>query len=192
MSLAELAASLEGFNPKEDKINASSGNGLPAGEYEVVVENAAHKTFKSGWDCFGFDLSVISGEHAGAKEMVNLSFAEVAKSGKQIPDFVLERNAKTVMTLGSLMGVEVPVKTFLLPNETDIHEKLNALLHSHTGALAHMTISERPNKKDPDNPYKEYEFSAPETQMDTPQVSDDAMPFQNTDSINIDDDDLPF
>lgn len=192
MGLQNLAEQLGSFNPKEDKINAGSGNGLPAGEYEVTVEDATHKTFRSGWDCFGFDLSVVAGEYAGSKEQVNLSFAEVSKSGKAIPDFVLERNAKTVMTLGALMGVQVTVDNFLLPNETDIHERLNELLHGHIGAMVHMTITEKPNKKDPNNPFKEYEFSEPQTTMETPEVSDNDLPFGNTDEINVEDDDLPF
>lgn len=176
MSLAELAQTLGNFDPKEDKIN-SGGNGLPAGEYDVVIEDASHRVFESGWDCVSFKFNVTTGDHAGANEILNLSFAETAKSGKQIPDFVLERNLKTVLTLGSLMGVKVPLETFNLPNETDIHEKLGQMLHGEIGAMAHMTITERPNKKDPANPFKEYEFAESEQTADAIEIDDDDMPF---------------
>lgn len=193
MSLADLAKSLQDFDPKKDNINQSNNNGLPAGEYEVLIEDASHKTFQSGWDCIGFDFSVLTGEFAGRKEIVNLSFAETSKSGKNIPEFVLERNGRTVMALGALMGVTVPVSVFLMDNETDIHEKLGQMLHSEIGETVKMIIKTRPNKNDPDNPYKEYEFKASEQSIETPDVDDSAMPFADSENqIEISDDELPF
>lgn len=189
MSLAELAQAMENYDPKKDKINGG-GNGLPAGDYNVIIEEAAHKTFRSGWDCLGFTFKVIDGDHAGQKESVNLSFAETAKSGKAIPDFVLERNMKTVITLGHLMNVDVPVKAFLLPNETDIHEELGQLLRSEIGATAKMTISERENKKNPAEPFKEYEFEASNVAMETPAA--DATPFNNAEDLDLENMELPF
>lgn len=184
MSLAELAAQFESFDPKKDKINGG-GNGLPAGEYNAVIEVAEHKTFRSGWDCLGFEFKVVDGEHAGQKEQLNISFAETTKNGKDIPDFVLERNMNTVKTLGHLMGKEVPFKPFQLPNETDIHEELGQLLRGNVGAIVKMTISERENKNNPANPYKEYEFDKSDLQMETPAAD-------NFDSIELADEDLPF
>lgn len=190
MSLAELAKSIQNYDPKKDKIN-SGGNGLPAGTYNVIIEDASHRAFKSGWDCMSFSFKVIDGEHAGQKEVVNLSFAEVAKSGKRIPDFVLERNMKTVITLGHLMKVTVPVSAFLLPNETDIHEELNGLLHSEIGATAKMTIKERENKNNPAEPFKEYEFDESDLQMETPAAK--STPFENNvEELDLETMDLPF
>ncbi|CAI2676693.1 hypothetical protein AKUG0403_PHAGE200120 (plasmid) [Apilactobacillus kunkeei] len=88
------------------------------------------------------------------------------------------------------MGVTVSPEVFLLPNETDIHEKLNELIHPEIGNLVHLTIKTRENKNDPDNPYKEYEFDEAETKVETPDA--DATPFSNGDQIEIDDEDLPF
>lgn len=190
MGLQDIANDLKNFDAKNDKVNVSNMNGLPAGEYEVMVENAEHKVYQSGFDCFAVTLNVVTGEHASQKEFINTSFAETSKSGNAIPDFVLERNARMVMKLGALMGVEVSPEVFLLPNETDIHEKLNELLHPEIGKMVHLTIKTRPNKNDPSNPYKEYEFDEPETQIETPEA--DGTPFSNTDQIDIDDDDLPF
>lgn len=190
MGLQDIANDLKNFDAKNDKINVSNMNGLPAGEYEVMVENAEHKVYGSGFDCFAVTLNVVSGEHAGQKEFINTSFAETTKNGNAIPDFVLERNARMVMKLGALMGASVSPEVFLLPNETDIHEKLNELIHPEIGKLVHLTIKTRPNKKDPDNPYKEYEFDEAETKVETPDAGE--TPFSNGDQIEIDDEDLPF
>lgn len=190
MGLQDIANDLKNFDAKNDKINVSNMNGLPAGEYEVMVENAEHKVYKSGFDCFAVTLNVVSGDRAGQKEFINTSFAEVSKNGKPIPDFVLDRNARMVMKLGALMGVTVSPEVFLLPNETDIHEKLNELIHPEIGKLVHLTIKTRENKNDPDNPYKEYEFDEAETKVETPDAGE--TPFSNSGQIEIDDEDLPF
>ena len=50
-----------------------------------------------------------------------------------------------------------------------------------------MTINVTPNKKDPDNPYRNYEFSAGK-KIEKPQPGDDATGT----TTEVDDDDLPF
>ncbi|TPR40429.1 DUF669 domain-containing protein [Apilactobacillus micheneri] len=176
MSLADLVNNnLKDFDPKKDNINGG-GNGLPAGDYKVSISEAGHTVYKSGYDCLKFKFEVIEGEHTGESELMNVSFAETSKKGNPIPDFVLERNMKTILTLSELMDAGVTSDMFLLGNETDIHVAIDKKIHDKVGVVVNMNISERPNKKDPSNPYKEYEFSE----------------AKQPENIDIDDEDLPF
>lgn len=176
MSLADLVnKNLKGFDPRKDNINGG-GNGLPAGDYKVTISEAGHHVYDSGFDCLRFKFEVVEGEHTGESELMNISFAETSSKGNPIPDFVLERNMKTVLTLGSLMKADLDSGMFLLGNETDIHRAIDEKIHGHIGVLVNMNITERPNKKDPSNPYKQYEFSEAE-QPEQIDVEDDDLPF---------------
>lgn len=182
MSLADLANStLEGFDPKKDSINSGS-NGLPVGEYTTTVESINHQVYDSGYDCVRVVFQVIEGDHVGEKEYYNISFAETytdkqTRKVKAIPDFILSRNIKFIAKLGNLLGVDVPA-TVYADNETDTHENINQLLHGKAGAIVKLTVNERPNKKDPSSPYKEYELNEVEEKIDVPNIEDDSgFPF---------------
>lgn len=185
MSLADVLNGMKDFDAKKDKVNTNNMNGLPAGEYQAMISDIGHMVYKSGYECIGVIFEVISGNHAGEKEYVNISMAEKSKNGKDIPDFVLERNVKLLMKLDALTA-ETPVLTardFIGENETDVHENVAQKLHNRVGKTINLTVITRPNKKDPDNPFKEYELAA-------------AAPIQTADpageDIVIPDKDLPF
>lgn len=174
MSLRDLAnKGLAGFDPNKDSVDAPQG--LPAGEYTTTVSAIEHRSFDSGWDCFGSTFEVVEGEHAGQKENVNISFAETSSKGKAIPDFILDRNIKFVSKLGAFMGVDITADDFAADNETDIHEHLAKKLHDHIGVMVTLVVTTRPNKKDPSNPYTSY----------------DLKPMEQPEEIDIDDDSLP-
>lgn len=191
MSLRDLASKgLEGFDAKNDSINAPQG--IPAGKYLAAVEKSGHRVFDSGWDAFGVTFEVIEGEYAGRKENVNISFAETSKNGKTIPDFILDRNIKFVAKLGALLGVDVTGDDFGYDNETDIHEHLAQKLHSQAGKFVNLEIIERPNKKDPSNPYRSYDLEEAD-QPEIPEVSDNDMPWDNAPApTDSDAPELPF
>lgn len=174
MSLRDLAnKGLAGFDPNKDSVDAPQG--LPAGEYTTTLTAIEHRTFNSGWDCFGTTFEIAEGEYAGRRENVNISFAETSKAGKAIPDFILDRNIKFVSKLGSFIGVDITADDFGMENETDIHEHLANKLHDHIGVLMTLVVTTRPNKKDPSNPYTSYDLE----------------PMEQPTEINVDDDDLP-
>lgn len=192
MSLREMAAKgLAGFDPNKDSVEAPQG--LPAGDYKAAVSSIEHRSFDSGWDCFGTTFEVVEGDHAGQKENVNISFAEKSKAGKAIPDFILDRNIKFVSKLGAFSGVDITADDFGGENETDIHEHLANKLHEHIGTLVILKVSVRPNKKDPSNPYTSYDLD----QTDQPEaidLGDDDLPdsLQNSDKAPMPtDDDAP-
>lgn len=176
MSLLDLAAdTLDNFDPKKDSVNSGGNQGLPDGDYLAAVEDIKHATFDSGWDCLQIVFSVLDGEHAGEKEFDRISFATMSKKGKAIPDFILSRNIKFVIKLGSLLGVEMKPEYFASDNETDTHETLSQVLAPEKGKTVTLHVKHRPNKKDPDNPYTEYDLDAAE----------------QPEELNVDDADLP-
>lgn len=177
MSLRDFASKgLEGFDAKNDAI--STPQGLPAGKYLVAVEKIGHRVFDSGWDAFGVTFEVAEGEHTGRKENVNISFAETSKSGKPIPDFVLDRNIKFVAKLGALLGVDITGDDFGYDNETDIHDHLSQKLHGQTGKFVNLEIVERPNKKDPSSPFRSYDLKEAE-QPEIIDVTENDLPWSD-------------
>lgn len=179
MSLLDLAANtLDNFDPNKDSVNAGS-TGLPDGDYLTAVESIEHRTFDSGWDCLQIVFSVLDGEHAGEKEFDRISFATHSKAGKAIPDFILSRSIKFVIKLGSLLGVDMKPEYFASENETDTHQMLAEALAPEKGKTVTLHVKHRPNKKDPDNPYTEYDLDAAE-QPETMDISDADLPSDLT------------
>ncbi|KRN27732.1 hypothetical protein IV38_GL001946 [Lactobacillus selangorensis] len=175
MSLRDIAQkSLAGFDAKKDSVSAPQG--LPAGEYTMIVTKIDHRVFDSGWDAFGITFEVVEGDETGRHENVNISFAETSKSGKPIPDFVLDRNIKFASKLGALLGVDITSDDFAFDSETDIHEHLAQKMHGQEGKLVKLEIIESPNKKDPSHPYRNYDLKEAE-QPETIDVKDDDLPY---------------
>ena len=175
MSLLDIAANtLNNFDPKKDSVNSGS-TGLPDGDYLTAIESIEHRTFDSGWDCLQLVFSVLDGDHAGEKEYDRISFATKSKAGKAIPDFILSRSIKFVIKLGSLLGVEMKPEYFASENETDTHEMLANALATKKGQSIILHVKHRPNKKDPDNPYVEYDLDAAE-QPETADITDADLP----------------
>lgn len=179
------------FDAKHDKINTSQYDPLPAGEYLVVMNKAEHFVSKrSGWEAMSFDMQVIEGDYAGRHEHVMVSLAEKSMKGKAIPDFVIARNIRTIAKISALSDVQLDDSDFE-GVETDAYEKIRVKFMGHEGATMLMKITESPNKKDPDNPYRNYEFA--EHEETTPEPADTDDKDLPTDTTEVDDDqDLPF
>ncbi|WP_288531977.1 hypothetical protein [uncultured Secundilactobacillus sp.] len=194
MSLRDIANEItaSSFDPKTDAVATAAG--LPAGDYTTVVSEISHRVFDSGWDAFNVTFEVVEGEHAGQKENVNISFAEKAKSGKAIPQFILERNMKLVMKLGAFLGVEITPDDFA-DNETDTHENLYQKLRGHEGVAMILKVTVRENKKDPSNPYTSYDLDEAEQPEELPAddpFASDTASQDATEPPVVDDSELPF
>jgi len=191
MSLLSLASdTLDNFDAKKDTV-AAGNQGLPDGEYNVDVEDISHATYDSGWECVKLVFGVLDGEHAGEKEYDNLSFAEKTTTGKAMPDFVLSNNIRFITKLGALMGVQITPQLFAGPTETEVHEALVAALAPEKGKAVVLKVKHTPNKKDPSNPYVNYELGEAE-QPEIIDVSDDQLPDAMTQPVPTPtDDDLP-
>ncbi|CAI3453050.1 hypothetical protein CIRMBP1220_01990 [Enterococcus cecorum] len=171
MSLKDYAQKvLENFDPKKDDPNAGSNNGLPEGEFDVVLNNVEFKVFeKSGWEALSITLEVTVGEQAGQREFINLGF------GEDLHEFVLSKNIKVVSKLASVIGL------VLTDEDWEDEQTLAAAFKDSIGSQFVLTKTLTPNKKDPTRPYANYDFVAYDEEdmqaIEAVEVSDEELPF---------------
>lgn len=110
MSLKELATqTLEGFNPATDDASQQENEGLPAGEYDVVLNSIQFQVFDSGYECLAIDAEVLIGEHAERHEFININLDPefVTSAGVKLYDeypFMLTQNIKYISQLAFAVG----------------------------------------------------------------------------------------
>lgn len=171
MSLKDYAQKvLENFDPKKDDPNAGSNNGLPEGEFDVVLNNVEFKVFeKSGWEALSITLEVTVGEYAGQREFINLGF------GEDLHEFVLSKNIKVVSKLASVIGL------VLTDEDWEDEQTLAAAFKDSIGSQFVLTKTLSPNKKEPTRPYANYDFVAYDEEdmqaIEAVEVSDEELPF---------------
>lgn len=171
MSLKDYAQKvLENFDPKKDNPNAGGNNGLPEGEFDVVLSNVEFKVFeKSGWEALSITLEVTVGEQAGQREFINLGF------GEDLHEFVLSKNIKVVSKLASVIGL------VLTDEDWEDEQTLAAAFKDSIGSQFVLTKTLTPNKKDPTRPYANYDFVAYDEEdmqaIEAVEVSDEELPF---------------
>ena len=171
MSLKDYAQKvLENFDPKKDDPNAGGNNGLPEGEFDVVLNNVEFKVFeKSGWEALSITLEVTVGEQAGQREFINLGF------GEDLHEFVLSKNIKVVSKLASVIGL------VLTDEDWEDEQTLAAAFKDSIGSQFVLTKTLTPNKKDPTRPYANYDFVAYDEEdmqaIEAVEVSDEELPF---------------
>ena len=133
-----------------------------------MMERIKNQDTPWGSEQLSIRVQVLDGEHAGQKEFVNLSLDETTAKGNSNP--MLGRNIKLIAKLASNSGIELQDEDW-----EDIETLANALaLAEGRTVLMHLTVSE--NKKNPQYPYRNYDFDEAE----------------EPDEIVIDDDDVPF
>lgn len=190
MGLQEaFAAATKDWDAKKD--SANQADLIPAGTYQVVLDKTDHPVYKSGWDCLRFSMQVIKGKYASRKEQLRISLATKTTEGKPIQDWIVSRNIRTISKIGAMVGLNVTPELFP-DNETDAYEKLVAAFKPYEGKTLEMTITFTRNKKDPNNPYRNYDFG-PGIKVEEPTAKEE--PVADSDSgaePTIDDDDLPF
>ncbi|MDT2809164.1 DUF669 domain-containing protein [Enterococcus asini] len=154
----------EGFDAKKDNISQSSK--LEPGTYPVRLKSAQANVSKSGQTQLAITLEVVSGKDKNRLEIIYMSFDE------GLPAFVLEKNGRTLLKIAAVSDMEFKKKD--LEDEYTAAEALSQVI----GSQFKMNLSVSPNKKNPNYPYRNYEFGPLEEQTDN--------------SIDIEDDDLPF
>ena len=147
MSLLETLKNVkaEGYDPKKDRIN--NGGLLETGVYPVRLISAERDVNKRGQEQVIVKLEVVSGNFAERKETLFLSF----DSG--LPEFVLERSGKTLLALVEMAEIK------LGKGDLDDEEAAAETLKRGIGKQFKMDLRVVPNKKNPDYPYRNYEFS---------------------------------
>lgn len=181
----------EKYDPKKDDIS-SGFQPIPDGTYTVSLSGVNHGVWKnSQTDYIRFSFDVVTGEQAGRQEHITPILADKKSNGDPMPESVLARSIKMVQKIGAMVGFDVPDKVFLGANESENYEAIQEAFHNAgvIGKLLKLTIKSTPNKKDPDNPWRNYKFEEAE-QPTTANVED---PFKDAATgMEITDDDLPF
>ena len=181
----------EKYDPKKDDIS-SGFKPIPDGTYTVTLSGVNHGVWeKSGTDFVRFSFDVVTGEQAGRQEHITPILASKKSNGDPMPEAVLARSIKMVQKIGAMVGFDVPDKVFMGANESEDYEMIQNEFREAgvIGKLLKLTIKSSPNKKDPDNPWRNYKFEEAE-QPTTASVED---PFKDAATgMEITDDDLPF
>lgn len=181
----------EKYDPKKDDIS-SGFQPIPDGTYTVTLSGVNHGVWeKSGTDFVRFSFDVVTGEQAGRQEHITPILASKKSNGDPMPESVLARSIKMVQKIGAMVGFDVPDKVFMGANESEDYEMIQNEFREAgvIGKLLKLTIKSTPNKKNPDNPWRNYKFEEAE-QPTTANVED---PFKDAATgMEITDDDLPF
>lgn len=181
----------EKYDPKKDDIS-SGFQPIPDGTYTVTLSGVNHGVWeKSGTDFVRFSFDVVTGEQAGRQEHITPILASKKSNGDPMPESVLARSIKMVQKIGAMVGFDVPDRVFMGANESEDYEMIQEEFRNAgvIGKLLKLTIKSSPNKKNPDNPWRNYKFEEAE-QPTTANVED---PFKDAATgMEITDDDLPF
>lgn len=178
------------FDPKKGKEYNAFEN-IPAGTYKVSLDGVTHNV-KGDRDFLMLSFLVIEGKYDGKTESVFPTLAQVTSTGKPMPQFVLARSISMLQVIGEMVDTPIPDSCFNHENETDAYEDLVQVLTPAKGKVLTMTIKETPNKKNPDHPYRNYEFGKAEQPKEL-KVDDNQDPFKDQNNgIELTDDDLPF
>ena len=145
MSILNTLTSVKdsGFNAG-DAINTSTN--LETGIYPVRIKQAERREFNRQ-ERANITLEVVSGDHKDRLEFLELNFNDT------LPEFVLEKNGKILLTLIDILG-ENPTKDQLQDTEG-----LVEYFQSQIGKQFKMDLKLTKNKKNPQYPYRNYEFS---------------------------------
>lgn len=189
MSMLEVLKSLEEehFDAKKGKVS-SDVEPLPAGTYTCLLKGVTHNQ-KNGRGFLMFSLEVAEGDYAGRTEAIFPTLEQTTSKGKPMPDFVLARSIKTIKVIGAMVGLDVPNQCFLSDDADVCYDALEKAFGGYQGKMLKMSIKLAENKKDPDHPYRNYEFAQAE-QPKVADVQDD--PFAQAAGAEVSEDDLPF
>ncbi len=179
-----------GFDPKKGKEYNAFEN-IPAGTYKVSLDGVTHNV-KGNRDFLMLSFLVIEGKYDGKSESVFPTLAQTTSTGKAMPQFVIARSISMLQVIGEMVDTPIPDSCFNHENETDAYEDLVSVLAKGKGKILTMTIKESPNKKNPDRPYRNYEFEKAE-QPKPLKIDDKEDPFADQNNgVELNDDDLPF
>ena len=182
----------ENYDPKKDDFN-SGFQPIPDGTYTVSLSGVNHGVWsKSQTDFVRFSFSVVTGEQAGRQEHVEIYLNEIKKNGEPVSDETLRSRIKEIQKIGAMVGFDVPDKVFMGENETENYEMIQDAFQNANviGKLLQLTIKTSPNKKNPDNPWRNYKFDM----VEQPKVENVDDPFAGNSGSEekIDESKLPF
>ncbi|NUF97302.1 DUF669 domain-containing protein [Lactobacillus mellis] len=191
MSLRDMATkTLQNFDAEKDSPNTPQT--LPTGKYLVTLDNVEHRATDSGWEGLSIAVTVADGKYVGRRDFNSFNFETTSKNGKPIPESVIAGHIKLIAKLANACGIELQDDDW--EDEDSISE---AFMPVH-GVQVLMDLSVKENKKNPQYPYKNYDFEKTE-QPEEVEVKDSDLPFGEddkkdpfADNAQSTDNDMPF
>ena len=98
------------FDPKKGKEYNAFEN-IPAGTYKVSLDGVTHNA-KGDRDFLMLSFLVIEGKYEGKTESVFPTLAQVASTGKPMPQFVLARSISMLQVIGEMVDTPIPDSDF--------------------------------------------------------------------------------
>lgn len=113
MSLLDLANEvLQNFDPAKDDANQSDNQGLPEGEYDVMLDSIQFQVYESGYEAVAVSCQVVFGDHAERKELININLDPNYVTAKGVALYeeypnLLTTNIKYISQLAFAVDVEL-------------------------------------------------------------------------------------
>lgn len=179
----------DGFDPETDKATVNTNTVWPDGEYTVMIGKLTgyRQNQFFGNDEINIQLEQVEGDLAGSQDFHTLSLETTKSDGSPLPSAVVRKN--TVGTPKEIMQILAVTDTEYTDDDWEDLRTLGERLEDAVGKMVTVEFSSKPNKKNPDYPYKNYNFVRYEQgDMETP----DPFAKSGNTEITINDDDLPF
>lgn len=179
----------DGFDPETDKATVSTNTVWPDGEYTVMIGKLTgyRQNQFFGNDEINIQLEQVEGDLAGSQDFHTLSLETTKSDGSPLPSAVVRKN--TVGTPKEIMQILAVTDTEYTDDDWEDLRTIGERLEDAVGKMLTVEFSSKPNKKNPDYPYKNYNFVRYEQgDMETP----DPFAAKGNTEIDISDDDLPF
>ncbi len=179
----------DGFDPEHDKATVSTNTVWPDGEYTVMIGKLTgyRQNQFLGIDEINIQLEQVVGDLAGSQDFHTLSLETTKADGSPLPSAIVRKN--TIGTPKEIMQILAVTDTEYTDDDWEDLRSIGERLEDAVGKMVTVEFSSKPNKKNPDYPYKNYNFVRYEQgDMETPS------PFaaSGDTEIDISDDDLPF
>lgn len=183
MSLKDLAnQTLENFNPSTDNASQQEAQGLPEGEYDVMLNGIKFHVYDSGYECLALDCQVVAGDEIDRHEFININLD---------PDFTSKDGSKLYEKFPQLLTTNIKYISQLafatdVTLEEDDWEDMVSLdqAFNDQGAKGSQFILEikKSTNKAKTKTYTNYVFA---------KYADD--PFEGGENtVEVDDENLPF
>lgn len=204
--------------------SSSQREDLPAGTYNVILKSVTHNVGKnSNRDFLMVTFQVMDGQYAGRTESVFPNLHTVGANGQDYNEMYTVRQLAEVVSISQAIGAGVTFQW--LNNATkqieaqaqgqnmdkvqssakvasELYNALEETFGQCIGRSLKMAIVEKPNKRDPQSPYRNYEFAAlpqqsmpqpqPQPQQPAPQPQPQPQQQDPFAAPQIDNSDLPF
>lgn len=156
MSLLDLFNEAnKGLEENGGKVNQQFKQ-LDSGRYPVELVDVQHQVTPWGQEQLSVRIGVIAGKDKGVNEFVRLNL------DSSVSEAMAKRHMGTLIQLSRVCGIAITPGD-LNGSLTNVYERLALKFQPALHRRFTMDLKVSPNKKNPDYPYRNYEFSNAET-----------------------------